>query len=419
MGLLEPDGRHGSAHGDVVVTPNLRTLDGLDVSGKRVVVRADLNVPMIGNLVADYARIRSLIPTLSELTDAGARLVVLSHFGRPNGRVVADCSLERLRQPLEQAANYPVRFVPTDWNEPVDVGGADETILLMENTRFHPGEEANDPNLSRRLAALGEVFVNDAFSASHRAHASTEGIARLLPSFAGRSMQAELAALDSALGDPERPIGAFVGGAKISSKLAILENLVKRVDLLFVGGGMANTFLYAQGIPVGRSLCEHQMSETALRILDQAKSHGCDLILPSDAITADKLEKGMPFRIVDVKSVPDNEMILDIGPASVAEVTSRLAGLKTLLWNGPFGAFEIEPFERGTYGIAKAAARLTRAGDLLSVAGGGDTLSALGGAGVIEDFSHVSTAGGAFLEWLEGRELPGVKVLLTDFGARS
>jgi len=400
------------------MTAVLRTLDGLDVAGKRVVVRADLNLPMNGDSIADDTRLRSVTPTLVELVEKGATVVVLSHFGRPNGKVVSDFSLAPLRRHLEQSAGRPVRFVPTDWAHgyPVDTASFARSgeIILMENTRFHPGEEANDPAFSRRLANLGDVFVNDAFSVSHRAHASTEGIAQLLPSFAGRAMQAEIAALDAVLGKPVRPIGALIGGAKISTKLAILENLVKRVDVLFVGGGMANTLLHAQGISVGRSICEANLATVAERILQQASEHGCEIVLPGDVVVAEKLAPSTIHSVVDVSRVPADAMILDIGPATVVESISRFADIRTLLWNGPLGAFETEPFERGTFALAQAAAKRTKAGGLLSVAGGGDTLAALSGAGVINDFSYASTAGGAFLEWLEGRELPGVAILRTD-----
>ena len=397
---------------------NLRTLDGLDVAGKRVVVRADLNVPMNGESVADDARIRSLVPTLAELAEKGATVVMLSHFGRPNGKVVADLSLAPLRQPLEARAGRPVRFVPMDWAhaDPVRPASRHDEIVLMENTRFHPGEETNDPLFSHTLANLGDIFVNDAFSAAHRAHASTEGIARLLPSFAGRSMQAELRALDAALGKPGRPIGAVIGGAKISTKLALLENLVKRVDLLFVGGGMANTLLQAQGVAVGRSIYEPQLAATAIRLLRRAADHRCTVVLPKDVVIADRLAPDVPSETVRVGNIPRESMILDLGPATVADIAEKFLGLRTLLWNGPLGAFEIKPFEHGTFALAQAAARLTQTGKLLSVAGGGDTLAALGGAGVIDDFSYVSTGGGAFLEWLEGRRLPGVAILETDTG---
>ncbi|BEV45207.1 phosphoglycerate kinase [Afipia carboxidovorans] len=396
----------------------LRTLDDLDVVGKRVVVRADLNVPMKGGAVADDTRIRCLIPTVTELADTGASVVVLSHFGRPDGKPVAECSLAPLRAPLEALAGRPVQFISTDWADSVHLPrfGRSGEIVLMENTRFHRGEEANDPSFSRKLADLGDIFVNDAFSVSHRAHASTEGIARLLPSYAGRSMEAELAALDSALGNPVRPIGAVIGGAKISTKLAILENLVKRADLLVVGGGMANTLLHARGKEIGRSICEPQLCDVAERILRQAKEHGCTIVLPTDVVVADRFAPGATHLTVSVDNVPGNAMILDIGPDTVAAVAEKFSKLRTLLWNGPMGAFEIEPFGEGTFALANAAARLTQTKELLTVAGGGDTLAALNASGAIDDFSYVSAAGGAFLEWLEGRELPGVEVLRAKSG---
>ncbi|GAA3840833.1 phosphoglycerate kinase [[Pseudomonas] carboxydohydrogena] len=397
---------------------DLRTLDGLDLAGKRVVVRADLNVPMNRGMVSDDTRIRCLVPTLNELAEKGASVVVLSHFGRPDGKPVAEFSLEPLRGPLEALAGRPVRFVSTDWTDSVPVSrfGRIGEIVLMENTRFHPGEEANDPAFARRLANLGDIFVNDAFSVSHRAHASTEGIARLLPSYAGRCMEAELAALDKALGNPIRPIGAVIGGAKISTKLAILENLVKRTDILVVGGGMANTLLYAGGKEIGRSICEPQLCPVAERILQQASEHGCTIVLPTDVVIADKFAPGAAHATVNVDDVPADSMILDIGPDTVAAVAEKFSRLKTLLWNGPLGAFEVEPFGKGTFALANAAARLTQTKELLTVAGGGDTLAALSASGAIDDFSYVSAAGGAFLEWLEGRELPGVEVLRTNSG---
>lgn len=396
----------------------LRTLDGLAAAGKRVVVRADLNVPMNGGTVSDDTRIRCLVPTLNELADKGASVVVLSHFGRPDGKPVAKFSLAPLSAPLEALTGRPVRFVQTDWSDPVHLSrfGRSGEIVLMENTRFHPGEEANDPAFARMLADLGDIFVNDAFSVSHRAHASTEGIARLLPSYAGRCMEAELAALDKALGNPIRPIGAVIGGAKISTKLAILENLVKRADILVVGGGMANTLLYAGGKEIGRSICEPQLRPVAERILQQASEHGCTIVLPTDVVVADKFAPGAAHATVNVDDVPADSMILDIGPDTVATVTRKFLQLKTLLWNGPMGAFEVEPFGQGTFALANAAARLTQTNELLTVAGGGDTLAALSASGAIDDFSYVSAAGGAFLEWLEGRELPGVEVLRTNSG---
>ena len=396
------------------MTFNLRTLDGVDVAGKRVIVRADLNVPMDGDVVTEDARIRCVVPTLTELASRGATVVVLSHFGRPNGKVVADFSLAGIRECLEGRIGRPVRFIPTDWapGYPIEVVSADGEVVLVENTRFHPGEEANDPLFSRTLASLGDIFVNDAFSVSHRAHASTVGVAGILPSFAGRSLQAELAALDASLGKAARPIAAVIGGRKISTKLAILENLVRRVDMLFVGGAMANTLLHAQGKSIGGSICEPQLAATAQRIMRSASKHGCVLVLPRDVVVADEFAPGAQSLVVSADNVPRDSKILDVGPASVVDFAERLNGFRTLVWNGPLGAFEVEPFYHGTFALAQIVANLTKScGSLTSVAGGGDTLAALGAAGVLNDFSYVSTGGGAFLEWLEGRELPGVAIL--------
>jgi len=394
----------------------LRTLEGVDVAGKRVIVRVDLNVPMKNGVVTDDTRIRHVAPILAELSDKRAIVIVLAHFERPGGKVVADYSLAPLRSALERSLKRAVQFVPTDWRNGIHhaaVAAADPgDILLMENTRFHPGEERNDPRFSRTLAGLGDIFVNDAFSVAHRAHASTEGIARLLPSYAGPGMEAEISALDQALGNPVRPVGAVVGGAKVSTKIPVLENLVKRVDELIIGGAMANTFLHAQGISVGRSLCEPDFGAIAERILKQAEAYGCNVILPRDVVIAKDFAAEASH--VDVRAVPEDAMILDIGPETVADIKEHFGDLRTLLWNGPVGAFEIEPFGRGTFALAKAAARLTQAGKLLTVAGGGDTLAALAAADVTDSFSHVSTAGGAFLEWLEGRDLPGVAILRTS-----
>lgn len=397
------------------MTAALRVLDGIDVRGKRVVVRADLNVPMKNGRVADDTRIRHVVPTLVELANKRAIVIVLSHFERPCGKVVAKYSLAPLRTALEHCLQRTVQFVATDWRGGLHrsaVAAAEPgDILLMDNTRFHPGEEKNDPAFARILANLGDIFVNDAFSVAHRAHASTEGIARLLPSFAGRGMEAELSALDQALGNPMRPVGAVIGGAKVSTKISVLENLVKHVDELIIGGGMANTFLHAQGISVGRSLYEPELRAMAERILKQAETYSCNIILPRDVVVATELAANAPHAVVGIKSVPSDAMILDIGPETVADIIEQFGDLRTLLWNGPVGAFETKPFGRGTFALAKAAARLTLAGRLLTVAGGGDTVSALSSAGVANTFNYVSTAGGAFLEWLEGRGLPGVTAL--------
>lgn len=400
------------------MTVALRGLDGVDVAGKRVVVRADLNVPMNDGQVSDDARIRHAAATLAELADKRAIVIVLSHFERPGGKVVAEFSLAPMRASLERCLGRKVHFVGTDWrnglHRPVVTAAEPGDVLLMENTRFHPGEEENDPAFAHILADLGDIYVNDAFSVAHRAHASTEGIARLLPCFAGRGMEAELAALDNILEHPARPVGALIGGAKVSTKIAVLENLVTRVDELFIGGGMANTFLHAQGINVGRSLCEPLLASMAERILRQAEVHSCEIILPRDAVVATEFAADAPHIVVDVRSVPENGMILDVGPETIADIMEQFGGLRTLLWNGPVGAFETCPFGRGTFALAKAAARLTREGRLLTVAGGGDTIAALTAAGVVNDFNYVSMAGGAFLEWLEGQELPGITILKTS-----
>ncbi len=399
------------------MTAPLRSLDGIDVAGKRVVVRADLNVPMRNGCITDDTRIRHIAPTLAELADKRAIVIVLSHFERPGGKVVAQYSLAPLRAPLEQCLQRTVQFVATDWrNGPhrSAVAAAEPgDILLMDNTRFHPGEEKNDPAFARVLASLGDIFVNDAFSAAHRAHASTEGIARLLPSFAGRGMEAELSALNRALGNPLRPVGAIIGGAKVSTKIALLENLVKQVDDLVIGGGMANTFLHAQGFSVGRSVCEPKLSAVAERILRQAERHSCNIILPRDVVVAGEFAANADHTAVDIGEVPEDAMILDIGPETIADIRELFGELQTLLWNGPVGAFELEPFDRGTNSLAKAAAQLTWAGKLQTIAGGGDTLAALAAANVKDSFSYISNGGGAFLEWLEGRVLPGLSLLKT------
>ncbi len=400
------------------MTAPLRFLDGIDVTGKRVVVRSDLNVPMKNGQITDDTRVRHAVPTLVELANKRAIVIVLSHFERPCGKVVPDYSLAPLKPALERSLQRTVRFVETDWrngeHRSVVATAKPGDILLMENTRFHPGEEQNDPDFCQALAGLGDMFVNDAFSVAHRAHASTEGIARLLPSFAGRGMQAELSALDKVLESPIRPVGAVIGGAKISTKIPVLESLVTRVDELIIGGGMANTFLRAQGINVGRSLCEPDFDAMAKRILRRASAHSCNIILPRDVVVAKEFAPNASHAVVDVRSVPADHMILDIGPETVTDIMEQFRDLKTLLWNGPVGAFETEPFGRATFTLANEAARLTLTGALLTVAGGGDTIAALSAAGVEKEFSYVSMAGGAFLEWLEGRGLPGVNVLKTS-----
>jgi phosphoglycerate kinase len=391
------------------------TLDDLDPAGRRVLLRADLNVPVQAGQVTDTTRIDRLVPTIRELVDRDARVVLASHFGRPKGKSVPELSLAPLVAPLSTAlGGRPIAFAP-DCIGPaaaeVVAGLRGGQLALLENLRFHEGEEANDADFAAELAKLGDLYVNDAFSTAHRAHASVEALARLLPAAAGRLMQSELEHLADALEAPARPVAAIVGGAKISTKLDLLGNLVRRVDLLVIGGGMANTFLNALGVAVGRSLCEHDMAETARSIVAQAKEAHCDLVLPSDAQVAGELKADAPNRAVSIKEVPEDEMILDVGPATAAHLARRLGECRTLVWNGPLGCFEVPPFDAGTNAVAQAAAELTRAGQLLSVAGGGDTVAALAHAGVAEGFSYVSTAGGAFLEWLEGKTLPGVAAL--------
>ena len=391
-----------------------KTIDDIAVAGKRVLVRGDLNVPVKDGKVSDATRIERLVPTLRDLLAKGARVIVISHFGRPKGKAVPEMSLAPVADALARTLGRPVAFAKDcvgDAAKAVVDGLRDGEVALLENLRFHAGEEANDSEFARRLAALGDAYVNDGFSVSHRAHASTEAIARLLPSAAGRNMQAELEALEAALGSPQRPVVAIVGGAKISTKLEVLGNLIARVDALVIGGGMANTFLHALGTDVGKSLCENDLADTARAIMAKADAVGCEIVLPSDVVIAAKLEAGAVSETVRVAAVPPDRMILDIGADSAAALAERLRGTRTLLWNGPLGAFEFPPFDRSTVSVARAAAERTRAGTLVSVAGGGDTVAALRHAGVADDFTYVSTAGGAFLEWLEGKELPGVAAL--------
>ncbi len=385
----------------------VRTLDGFDAAGRVVLLRADLNVPLRGGKAGDRTRIERTLPTIRELAGQGARVVILSHLGRPKGRPAPGLSLRPVAEALAEALEAPVAFAAAD-PAAVIAGLPAGGVALLENLRFDPGEEANDPGYAARLAALGDAYVNDAFSAAHRAHASTEALARLLPAAAGRLMQRELEALEAAFDAPERPLGAIVGGAKVSTKLNLLGSLSARVDMLAIGGGMANTFLHAQGFEVGRSLCERGMAETARRILGDAARCGCEVVLPQDAVVAPALEAGAAAAIVAVDKVPAGAMILDIGPQSAAGLIDRLRRLRTLVWNGPLGAFEAPPFDRGTNEVAQAAAGMD---GLLTVAGGGDTAAALAQAGVAGQFGYVSTAGGAFLEWLEGRVLPGVAAL--------
>ena len=391
------------------------TLDDLDLAGKAVLMRVDLNVPLDeGGNVTDDTRIRRILPSIERVIEGGGKPLLLAHFGRPKGQHVPAMSLEPLTGPLAEASGRSVRFAADCIGAPVAEGLAalgDGEILLLENTRFHPGEEANDPEFARALAEHGEVYVNDAFSAAHRAHASTEGLAHLLPAAAGPAMAAELTALERALGSPDRPVVAVVGGAKVSTKLELIGNLLGKVDAIVIGGGMANTFLAAQGKPVGASLCEHDMLGTAREIASRAEGAGCDLVLPVDVVVAEAFAANAPHRIVAADACPDDMMILDAGPESVAAIGARFEGARTLVWNGPLGAFEIEPFDAATNACALKAAALTEAGSLLSVAGGGDTVAALNASGAASRFSYISTAGGAFLEWLEGKTLPGVAAL--------
>ena len=393
----------------------IRGLDAIgDVKGKRVLVRVDLNVPMAGGKVSDASRIRAVAPTIVELADRGAKVALLAHFGRPKGERNAAMSLSQVTDALAEELGRKVAFADDCIGEPAAAALAalpDGGVLVLENTRFHKGEEKNDPAFVAALAENGDIYVNDAFSAAHRAHASTEGLAHRLPAFAGRAMEAELEALAKALSDPKRPVMAVVGGAKVSTKIALLENLVTKVDALVVGGGMANTFLHALGVDVGHSLCEADQADTARRIMTAAERAGCAIMLPKDALVAEKFEAGAEATHIGVdEGVDHDKMILDVGPNSVEAITGEMDRANTLVWNGPLGAFEIPPFDRGTVDTARHAAERTRQG-MLTVAGGGDTVAALAHAGVADGFSYVSTAGGAFLEWLEGKPLPGVEAL--------
>jgi phosphoglycerate kinase len=392
----------------------LKTTDGIDVAGKRVIVRADLNVPVKDGKVTDATRLERVAPGLRALADRGAKVIVISHFGRPKNGPEPDLSLRPVAETLQGLLGGPVAF-----SDDCVGATAAETIrslnngriAVLENLRFHKGEEKNDPAFASELAKLGVIFVGDAFSCAHRAHASTEGLTHHLPSYAGPLLMEEINALRTALEKPERPTAAVVGGAKVSTKIPVLTNLVAKVDKLIIGGGMANTFLQAMGTMVGKSLAEPEFHATARDIIAEAKKKGCEIILPVDAVIAREFKEGAASEVVDIDHVPFDAMILDVGPQSVAHVVKVLEGAKTLLWNGPMGAFEIAPFGEGTFALARAAAALTKAGRLVSVAGGGDTVAALNAAGVTDDFTYVSTAGGAFLEWLEGRELPGIAAL--------
>ena len=391
-----------------------RTLDEANLAGKRVLCRLDLNVPIADGKVTDATRIERVIPTLREIMDKGGGLIILAHFDRPKGKVVPEMSLQPVAAALEQHLGRPVRFVFTDWREKPEVEVKPGECVLMENTRYHPGEENNGAAFAKMLGSLGDLYVNDAFSASHRAHSSTEGIAHVIPAFAGRAMQAELKALQATLETPQRPVVAIVGGAKVSTKLDLLGNLMQKVDALVIGGAMANTFLLAQGYGVGKSLAEADLVETARKILESAKTSQCAIILPVDAIVAREFKAGAESHDYGIEAIPADGMILDIGPLSIERVRSAIDDAHTIVWNGPLGAFEIPPFDTATSAVAKHVAARTKAGKLVSVAGGGDTVAALNHAGAAEDFTYISTAGGAFLEWLEGKPLPGVKALEVD-----
>jgi len=390
---------------------SFKTLDDIgDVRGKCGLVRVDLNVPMADGKVTDDTRLRALLPTVTELADKGAKLLLLAHFGRPKGEYRPEYSLEPVVEPLAAVLGRDVKFMAKPDQAAIDAL-PDGSIVVLENSRFAPGEEKNDPAMAKAIAAYGDFYVNDAFSAAHRAHVTTEGLAHLLPSYAGRSMERELTALDKALGNPEHPVAAVVGGAKVSSKLDVLRQMVEKVDHLIIGGGMANTFLAARGVDVGKSLCEHDLADTANAILEAADKADCTVHLPYDVVVAKEFRANAETRTVNVHEVAADEMILDIGPAAVEALSDVLKTCKTLVWNGPLGAFETPPFDQATVALARTAAALTKEGQLLSVAGGGDTVAALHHAGVADDFSFVSTAGGAFLEWMEGKPLPGVEAL--------
>jgi phosphoglycerate kinase len=396
-----------------------RTLDDADLQGKRALVRVDFNVPMTdAGEVSDDTRLRAALPTIAKLSEAGAKVILLAHFDRPKGKVVPSMSLRPIAAALAKVLGRPVAFAE-DAIGPKAQGAvaalASGDVLLMENVRFHAGEEANDPAFARELAANGDLFVNDAFSAAHRAHASTEGVAHILPAYAGEQMRLELSMLEKALGKPERPVMGIVGGAKVSTKLDLLENLVGKLDYLAIGGGMANTFRFAQGYEIGGSLCEKDMAETAREILEKAKAGGCHVILPTDVVVAEDLKPGAASRVRNLTEpgggVGANEKIFDVGPNSLAQILDAISESKTLIWNGPLGVFEVQPFDKATVEAAQHAAKLAASGRLVAVAGGGDTVAALNAAGVAEDFTFVSTAGGAFLEWMEGKTLPGVAAL--------
>lgn len=387
-----------------------KTLDDLDLAGKIVLTRVDINVPVEAGKVTDATRIERIVPTITDILSKGGKPVLLAHFGRPKGKPVPEMSLRITLPALEAALGQSVSFIERPSREEI-AALPEGSVVLVENTRFTPMEEANDPQMAAFLASLGDVFCNDAFSAAHRAHASTEGVAHLLPSCAGRLMEAELKALDAALGTPARPVIAVVGGAKVSTKLDLLGNLIDKVDMLVIGGGMANTFLAAQGVDVGTSLCEHDLADTARDILAKASAQGCEILLPTDVVIAREFKEGAASEVVGTDQVPADAMILDAGPKTVARIEAAFETAKTVVWNGPLGAFEIAPFDTATNAAAKAAADQTAKGALISVAGGGDTVAALNKAGAAAQFTYISTAGGAFLEWMEGKTLPGVAAL--------
>ena len=387
-----------------------KILDEMNLMGKRVLTRVDINVPVENGLVSDTTRIDRIVPTVRHILQSGATPILIAHFGRPKGKPMPEMSLSVTLPALESALGVPVKFTTLDKARET-IAFSKNQVVLIENIRFEPGEEQNDAALAQRLADLGDIYCNDAFSTAHRAHVSTEALARLLPSCAGRLMAEELSALEAALGAPQRPVVAVVGGAKVSSKIGLLANLVAKVDHLVIGGGMANTFLAALGHGVGKSLCEHDLADTARTILAMAETSGCEIILPSDVVVAHSFAAHADHETVDASACPTDAIILDAGPATIARVGACFAQACTVIWNGPLGAFELEPFDRATNAAAQAAATLTRAGKLISVAGGGDTVAALNQAGVADDFTYISTAGGAFLEWMEGKELPGVAAL--------
>ena len=394
---------------------NFRTLDDVDVSGKRVLLRVDVNVPMDNGVVTDATRLERIAPTVTEIADKGGRVILLAHLGRPKGRDAKE-SLKPVAVALAKVLKRDVAFADDCIGEPAAKAVAamkDGDILCLENTRFHKEEEKNDPAFVAELAKLGDIWVNEAFSAAHRAHATTEGLGHKLPAYAGRTMQAELDALRKALEAPTHPVIAIIGGAKVSTKIDLLENLVSKVDVLVIGGGMANTFLHAQGVDIGKSLCEKDLAETALRIVDKAKAANCEIILPIDAVVASEFKANAQSQTFELDAIPADGMILDVGPRSIERISAAIDQAATLVWNGPVGAFELAPFDRGTVAAAQHAAERTKAGRLVSIAGGGDTVAALNHAGVAGDFTYISTAGGAFLEWMEGKPLPGVEVLRT------